>query len=364
MKNTFGTCLSITLFGESHQEAVGCVMDGLPAGIKLDVSFIHEQLKRRRPQGEISTKRVEQDVFKIVSGFFNGYTTGSPMTILIENSDVKSEDYQSNIVRPSHVDYVAECKYQGYQDYRGSGHFSGRLTAPLVIAGAVCLQLLKSIDVEIASHILKIKDIQDDGFQFEHLAQQIKVCNTSFNVLNKDIKEAMVQEITKAKEQCDSVGGVIESIIVGLKPGVGEPFFDSIESVISHLLFSIPAVKGVQFGLGFSFSDYYGSQVRDEYQYIDHKVVTTSNYNGGIHGGLSNGMPITIQSVIKPTSSIERPFSSIDLTTKENIKTSIQGRHDPCIVHRAVVVVDSMLAIAVVDLLLQEYGRELFRVVK
>lgn len=362
MKNTFGNRISYTLFGESHGSAIGVVVDGLPAGIEIDLDMMNQQMDKRRAKGKISTQRREGDRVEFVSGYFNGHTTGSPLTILIQNENKHSKDYDDikYRARPGHADFTANEKYHGFQDFRGGGHFSGRITAPLVAAGSIALQILEKQGIHIGTHILKCKDIYEDPFSDDE-----KICNEQLNNLNdhdfptiSDEKgKEMIQMIEETAKNKDSVGGILESIILNVPTGLGEPFFDSIESTLSHLLFSVPAIKGVEFGLGFNFSDLYGSEGNDPL-YYDGKIKTKTNHNGGINGGISNGMPIRIKSVVKPTSSIFKPQETINLKTKEKEILEISGRHDPAIIHRARVVVDSVLAIGILDLLVESLGCE------
>ncbi|MCR0204345.1 chorismate synthase [[Clostridium] innocuum] len=357
MKNTFGHNFTVTIFGESHGEAIGCVIDGLAPGIKLDMDFISSVMEKRKAKGRISTQRKEADELHIVSGYFNGCTTGTPLTILIENTNTRSNDYEKTKyrLRPSHADYTANEKYMGYQDYRGGGHFSGRITAPLVAAGAIALQVLKEKGILIGSHIQKSRTVQDIPFSenIEELQKQIERVNSmDFAVLDETVASDMKAMIEEAASQGDSVGGILESCIWNLPAGLGEPFFDSLESTLSHLLFSVPAVKGVEFGLGFGFADLYGSEANDAILY-DHGFRTATNHNGGINGGISNGMPIRLRTVIKPTPSIYKEQDTVDLKTHEPVKLQIQGRHDPAIIHRARIVVDSVLAIGVLDQLME-----------
>lgn len=355
MRNTIGDIFSVTIFGESHGSGIGVVVDGLPAGIPLDEDFIYTQMDKRKPKGNISTKRREEDKIQILSGYFQGYTTGTPLTIFIPNQDIKSKDYEKtkHILRPSHADFTAYEKYFGYQDYRGGGHFSGRITAPIVAAGAIALQILKTRGIEIATHIVQCHDIQDETFLLDHIKEQIHHIRTNtFPVINQTIGNRMVEKIELAAKNKDSVGGILESVITGVPTGLGQPFFDSVESKLSHLLFSIPAVKGVSFGLGFDFSMLYGSQANDSF-YYDNIIRTKTNHNGGINGGITNGMPIQLKTVMKPTPSIFQTQETIDYHTKEDIQLQLQGRHDPAIIHRACVVVDSMLAIGILDLLME-----------
>lgn len=354
MKNTIGRHISCTIFGESHGSAIGVTLDGLPAGILIDEQFMLAQGEKRKAKGRISTQRHEADIPHIISGVFEGYTTGTPLTILIQNNDQHSGDYEKtkNRLRPSHADYTADEKYLGYQDYRGGGHFSGRITAPLVAAGAIALQILADKGIDISSHILKCHTVNDIAFAqdsdlLNEQIQQLK--SASFPVLSEKTQSLMTKEIEAAAANGDSVGGIIESAVINVPAGIGEPFFDSLESIIAHYLYSIPAVKGVAFGLGFGFSEHTGSEVNDSIAYVNGRVVTKTNNNGGINGGISNGMPIVIQTCVKPTPSIYKEQDTIHKLSKQAEKLIIQGRHDPAIIHRACVVVDSMLALAILD---------------
>ncbi|MEG0520426.1 MAG: chorismate synthase [Erysipelotrichaceae bacterium] len=362
MKNTFGQQITYTLFGESHGDAIGIVIDGLPAGIKINQDFLLKQMDKRKAKGKISTQRHEMDQVEFISGYFKDHTTGSPLTILIKNQTMKSSDYEAlqYRVRPGHSDFTANEKYHGYQDYRGGGHFSGRLTAPIVAAGAIALQLLRAMGIEIGSHIKTIKDIQDRDFSDHEttLLNEIREMNDKdFAVLDESKEKVMIALIEETAKAKDSVGGILETAIVHVPTGIGEPFFDSIESTLSHLLFSIPAVKGVEFGLGFNFHQHFGSEVNDPF-YYDGNVKTKTNNNGGINGGISNGMPILIKTVVKPTPSIYKQQESINLKTLKNELIEIEGRHDPAIIHRARVVVDSMVAIGILELIMQRNGCE------
>lgn len=360
MKNTIGTLVTVTLFGESHGSCIGCVMDGLPSGITIDESFLYQQIDKRKAQGKISTPRQEMDEPHIISGYFDGHTTGTPLTILMENTQQNSKDYTKlkEIARPSHADYTAQMKYQGFQDYRGGGHFSGRLTAPLVAAGAIALQMLKSKGIEVGTHIQQLHRIHDVPFSedVDLARKQIQTLETKyFAILQEDLEERMIQEIDQARMNQDSVGGILESMVVGLPAGIGEPFFDSVESVISHYLFSIGGIKGIEFGLGFEFANHYGSEVNDAFIYTD-QVETRTNHNAGINGGITNGMPIRLRTVVKPTPSISQPQDTINMITHEAVKLEIHGRHDPAIIHRVRVVQDSLIALALVDLLTIQFG--------
>lgn len=355
MSSIIGENIKVSLFGESHGPLVGATIHGLKAGIKIDEDFIRHQMKLRQANDELSTKRKEVDEVKIVSGVFNGYTTGTPLTVVIENKNVISEDYPK-MFRPSHADYTQEIKYNGFQDYRGGGHFSGRLTAPLVALGSIAISVLKNKGVQIGSHIQSIHNINDDALDYNNLNQFFDYVNHEvFPVLNLEKKILMVKEIETARDSLDSVGGVIETVVI-LEKGVGEPFFNSLESKLSQYLFSVPGVKGIEFGLGFGFSSYYGSQVNDEF-YYDNEVKTKINNNGGINGGISNGMPIVFRVCLKPTPSIGKVQNSID-GNMNNISLEIKGRHDPCIVRRARVVIDSLVALALLDLITINEGNK------
>lgn len=359
MKNSIGNHITISLFGESHGEAIGVVIDGLAPGIAIDLDFVREQMEKRKAKGRISTQRHEADEIKIISGFFNGYTTGTPLTILIQNNSQHSQDYEKtkDRLRPSHADYTADEKYLGYQDYRGGGHFSGRITAPIVAAGAIALQILKSKGILIGTHILNCHDILDDTFQEEEQAiekQLSSLRNKEFPVLNDTSSDEMRKTITAAAEAGDSVGGILESVILHMPTGIGEPCFYSLESVLAQYLYSVPAVKAVSFGLGFGFASLYGSEANDAIIFDEGRVKTKTNHNAGINGGISNGMPIKIQTCIKPTPSIYKEQDTINRSTHKQEKLIIQGRHDPAIIHRASVVVDSMIALAVLDLYIEK----------
>lgn len=359
MKNTYGNSITITLFGESHGEAIGAVLDGIAPGIEVDEDFIKHQLNLRKSYGDISTKRNEADEFSIISGVYNGYTTGTPICIVIKNQNKISKDYSSiaNKARPGHADYTAFLKYHGFEDARGGGHFSGRITAPLVAAAAIVISALRKKGIRIATHIKKCAEIEDRSFC--ELSNDIDELNNKlFAVLDDNAGEKMQEKIRAAAANLDSVGGILETVVLGMPVGVGEPWFDSLESMLSHGLFSIPAVKGVEFGDGFKLADMFGSTANDEFAVKDGKIVTKTNHNGGINGGISNGMPIVFSLGIKPTPSIAKPQQTVDFVKKENVNLEIKGRHDPCIVHRARVVVDSITALILADALTQRFGTD------
>ena len=357
MRNTFGNNISLTLFGESHGEMIGAVIDGLAAGIKIDTDYINKRLELRKPHGAISTKRREADEIRIVSGLVGGITTGTPLTILIENKNANSKDYSylKDTPRPSHADYVAEVKYGGNQDFRGGGHFSGRLTAPIVAAGAILQQVLESKGVYIGTHIKNLHGVTDRDFNdmkedIDFLGQKL------FPVLDEGCEMKMTEEILNAAKCGDSVGGVLETALIGLPAGIGEPWFDSLESTLSHALFSIPGVKGVEFGLGFGFADRLGSEANDAFRTDGEKIFTATNNNGGINGGISNGMPVIFRTAVRPTPSIFKEQMTVSLSKMENTSLTIEGRHDPAIIHRARAVVDALTAIAIADAIAVAYG--------
>lgn len=361
MKNTFGNNVSYTLFGESHGDEIGIVIDGLAPGIKIDTDFIKLQLDRRRPSGRISTSRTEADDFRIVSGVWNGRTTGTPICIIIPNVNKKSGDYSklATLPRPGHADYTAMCKYHGFQDYRGGGHFSGRLTAPLVAAGAIALSALAQKDIFIGTHIKSLAGINDRKFDNENLKRDIvSLSKSTFPILDQLSGEAMREEAEKAASEGDSVGGILETTVIGMPSGVGEPWFDSVESMLAHALYSIPAVKGVAFGDGFDLANMRGSRANDAFVTDGRTVSTKTNHNGGINGGITNGMPIVFSVAVKPTPSIYCEQETVDLKSMENTKLKIEGRHDPTIVHRAAPVVDALTALVLCDILSGRYGTD------
>lgn len=359
MKNTFGSSIALTLFGESHGAYIGAVLDGLAPGIPVDEDFIRSQLDKRRPSGKISTARREADELRIVSGIFEGKTTGTPLTILIPNTSQHSKDYSAtrSLARPGHADYTAYAKYHGYEDYRGGGHFSGRITAALVAAGAILISALADKGIHIGTHISSCAGISDVAFG--NIAKDIAKLNTlGFAVLDSGRGEEMKAAIEEAASQGDSVGGVLETAVTGIPAGVGEPWFDTVEGVLSHALFSIPAIKGVQFADAFEMVSGKGSDYNDSYYISDNEIKTATNHNGGVNGGITNGMPILFSCAVKPTPSIFKAQDTVDFIRKENSVLELKGRHDPAIIHRARVVVDSVTALAVADLLATRYGTD------
>ena len=359
MKNTFGNSVAITLFGESHGEFIGATLDGFAPGIDINKEYIAHMLTLRRPNGKISTPRQEKDAFKIVSGVVNNKTTGTPITILIPNENVKSSDYSQlkTIARPSHADYTAQCKYHGFQDARGGGHFSGRITAALVAVGAICKYALEQKGIYIGTHVKRCAGVSDR--EFDNLLLDVKSVNEkTFAVLDETCGEKMQEAILDAASNGDSVGGILETAILGMPEGVGEPWFDSIESVISHMMFSIPAVKGIEFGAGFQIVDMKGSTANDPMKLDNGKVITTTNNNGGINGGITNGMPILFRTAIKPTPTIFQPQNTIDFQNMTETVLEPKGRHDPAIVHRARIVQDATTALVICDVLAMRFGTD------
>ena len=365
MKNTLGENFSVTIFGESHGPYIGVVLDGIAPGIDVNKDFINHQLDLRRPSGKISTKRVETDEFILASGVFNDKTTGTPLTILIPNSVQHSKDYEKTaaLARPGHADYTANVKYHGFQDFRGGGHFSGRITAALVAAGGIIIPELEKKGIKIGTHIKSLGGIKDRNFD-DYQKDIDFLSGTNFPVLDADKSDQMKTLAEKIAAEGDSVGGVLESVILGMPAGVGEPWFGTLESELSYALFSIPAIKGVQFGDGFDMVDSLGSEFNDSLQIVQDngksKVITKTNHNGGINGGISNGMPILFRCAVKPTPSIYKTQDTIDMSKNENAKLSIQGRHDPAIIHRARIVVDSIASFVIYDALAGRFGTDFF----
>ena len=365
MKNTLGENFCVTIFGESHGPYIGVVLDGIAPGIDVNKDFINHQLDLRRPSGKISTKRVETDEFILASGVFNDKTTGTPLTILIPNSVQHSKDYEktATLARPGHADYTANVKYHGFQDFRGGGHFSGRITAALVAAGGIIIPELEKKGIKIGTHIKSLGGIKDRNFE-DYQKDIDFLGGTNFPVLDSDKSDQMKTLAEKIAAEGDSVGGVLESVIVGMPAGVGEPWFGTLESELSYALFSIPAIKGVQFGDGFDMVDSRGSEFNDSLQIVQEngksKVITKTNHNGGINGGISNGMPILFRCAVKPTPSIYKTQDTIDMSKNENAKLSIQGRHDPAIIHRARIVVDSVVSFVIYDALAGRFGTDFF----
>ncbi|MBQ7719881.1 MAG: chorismate synthase [Clostridia bacterium] len=361
MSYSFGRSLRVQIFGQSHGEMIGCVIDGLPAGIKLDTDEISAFMARRAPGRDAnSTSRKESDVPRIVSGLFDGYTCGAPLTAIIENSDHRSSDYGKlkDTPRPNHADFPARIKYGGFADYRGGGSFSGRLTAPLCFAGAAAIQYLRMCGVDIGAHIYRIGGVTDTPFDpLGVKSETLKyISSKPFPVISVEAEEKMKAVIGKARSDLDSVGGLVECSAVGVPAGIGEPRYDGIESAIASICFGIPAVKGVEFGLGFGFGSSFGSDANDQMRVSGGDVVFDSNNCGGVTGGISDGRPIIFRCAFKPTPSIARPQTTADLNEMKTTTLEISGRHDPCVVHRAVPAVESAAALAIADLMLAVNG--------
>ena len=359
MKNTFGNHVSVTLFGESHGSSIGVVIDGLAPGMEVDEDLIRDFLSKRRPSGAISTARQEPDPFVIESGVYNGRTTGTPVCIRIPNTDTRSRDYSETrwLARPSHADYTANQKYRGFEDFRGGGHFSGRITAALVAAGALVMPALRKAGIRIGTHICRCGGIADRPF--DDLASDIDALDhTDFAVLDSSAAQKMHDAILAAKADGDSVGGVLETAVIGLPTGLGDPWFDSAEGLLSHALFSIPGIKGVEFGAGFGISEMRGSQANDPFCMEGGTVKTTTNNSGGINGGITNGMPVLFRCAMRPTPTISKSQQTIHMQNQVNAQLAAKGRHDPCIVHRARIVVDSVTALTLCDMLTGHYGSD------
>ena len=354
MSNTWGQNLHLSIFGQSHGEAIGLTLDGFPAGMMIDMDHLLAEMARRAPgQSLLTTSRKEPDAPEFLSGVLNGKTTGQPICVLIRNTNQRSRDYGDGVdlVRPGHADYSGHVRYFGHEDWRGGGSFSGRLTAPLVAAGALCSQWLEERGVKIACHIQQLGDVRDTSFMAaDPGADYSCLKQMHLPVLTDGLDAQMEAAAMEARNDGDSIGGVIECMVTGLPAGLGAPFFDSVESQISHLMFSVPAVKGVEFGAGFGFATLRGSQANDAFRMMESKVVTETNHSGGINGGITNGMPVIFRCAVRPTPSIAKKQQTVSLKTGENAELEIHGRHDPCILPRAVPVIEAMTAIAVLDL--------------
>lgn len=353
MSCNFGEKVKITIFGQSHSDAIGVVIDGLPAGKKLDMEKISAFMSRRAPgKNKFSTPRKEGDVPEILSGLVDGVTCGAPLCAVIRNSDTRSKDYENlrAVPRPAHSDFTAFFKHNGFNDIRGGGNFSGRLTAPLCFAGAVCMQYLEDKGIRIGAHIEKIAGVRDECYDSVNV-DFADVDKKEFPVIDDEAGKKMMDKIEEARLDGDSVGGVIECAVTGLPAGVGEPMFDGIENVISHAVFAIPAIKGIEFGSGFAGSDMTGSENNDSFTVCDGKITTETNNHGGILGGITSSMPVVFRVAVKPTPSIAKTQKSVNLLTCEEESLVIKGRHDPCIVPRAVPCVEAATAVAIMNLM-------------
>ena len=355
MSSLWNNRISISIFGESHGPAIGVVIDNLPPGEHIDIEELGRFLSRRAPKKDgTTTMRSEKDLPQIMSGLINDKTTGTPLCAFIQNTDTRSKDYSniSKLARPGHADYTGAVRYKGFNDIRGGGHFSGRLTAPLCFAGAICGQILEKRGIYTGAHIAEIHNIKDDMFDRTNVNKNeiLDVRYKKFPVINDSRGEEMFEDIQKARIGCESLGGIIECACVNVPAGIGSPIFDGLENTLAQLIFGIPAVKGLEFGAGFLTAKMVGSQNNDDF-YVDERghVKTKTNNHGGILGGISSGMPITLNVAIKPTPSISKPQDTIDLGDMKNDVLSIKGRHDPCIVPIAVPCVEAAVNIGILS---------------
>ncbi len=349
MENSFGKLFTITSFGESHGRCVGVTIDGCPAGLPLNEEDIQREVNKRKPTSPIATTRAEEEKVEILSGIFNGRTTGAPICLLIWNKDIDSSEYEKKrfLPRPGHADYTALIKYGGFNDFRGGGRFSGRITATFVMAGAVAKKLLNLIGIEVLAHTIEIGGIKAKPKGFDEIRGNVE--KNPLKCADPDAAKEMLQVVEKAREEGDSIGGIIESTALNVPVGLGEPAFDTLEGDLAKALFAIPAVKGVEFGSGFSAAGKRGSENNDPFTIKDGKVVTVTNNAGGILGGISNGMPIVVRAAIKPTPSIARSQETVDMKKMQSASLEVRGRHDTCIVPRAVPAVEAMIAITLCD---------------
>lgn len=356
MSSIYGDKIKISVFGESHGNGIGVVIDGLPAGVKIDMDSVLVQMSRRAPgKDKTATPRKESDLAKVLSGMLGDTLTGAPLCAVIENTNTRSGDYGNllSCPRPGHSDYTAFVKYNGANDIRGGGHFSGRITAPIVFAGSICRQILSQKGIKIAAHINSIGNVADEPFNPVSIDDALidRLNESSFALIDNSVEEKMRSVVEDARMSLDSVGGTIECAVTGIEAGLGEPMFDGVEGVIAKAVFGVPAIKGIEFGKGFELSKLRGSQSNDPFRYKDGKIVTETNNCGGILGGITNGMPIIFRAAVKPTPSIAQKQKSVDLQKKENTELEVHGRHDPCIVPRAVPVIEAVTAIAIANLM-------------
>jgi len=354
MSSTYGENLKLSIFGQSHGPAIGMTLDGIPAGLPVDLDKLQTFLNRRAPgQNDWSTPRREEDRPEFIGGILDGFTCGAPIAAVIYNKNTRSGDYSNlkDCPRPGHADYTAQIKYGGFQDAAGGGHFSGRLTAPLCIAGGLCKQWLEGMDIQIGARIVCIAGEQDE-FDVDPVNPQLNLIGKDFPVFSAAAGERMRLKIAEARSEGDSVGGIIECYITGLPAGIGEPMFGGVESRIAQIVYGVPAVKSVDFGAGYSAGYMRGSQCNDAYTIENGQIKALTNFAGGILGGITNGMPVIFRAAIKPTPSISRPQQSVSLSMNQVQNLVISGRHDPCIVPRAVPVIEAAAAIAIYDLIL------------
>ena len=349
MSNTWGNEIRLSIFGESHGNGIGMVLDGIVPGIRIDQEEIQRQMARRAPGGALSTPRKEADEVEFLSGIVENVTCGSPICGIIRNTNTRSKDYgkTKDWLRPSHADFTALVKYNGFADFRGGGHFSARITAPLVLAGSICGQVLKQkFGVQAGSHIVRLGEYQEEKWKNPEEALLKKMGSSRIPCQDP---EQVTQLIEQAREQADSIGGIVETAVTGIPAGWGDPFFDSLESRLAQLLFSVPAVKGVSFGAGASFAAMRGSEANDAFCLKEGTVQTVTNHNGGILGGISTGMPLVFQTVLNPTPSIGQKQRSVNIRTMQEEENRIIGRHDPCIVLRAIPILEAVAKIALYD---------------
>jgi chorismate synthase len=356
--NSFGNILKVTCFGESHGSIIGVIMDGVPPGLVINTNFIQSELDRRRPgKSNLSSSRSETDKFEIVSGIVNKITTGAPLSFIVKNEDIDSSPYEKfkDIMRPSHADYPAYVKYRGYSDFRGSGRFSGRITLAYVIVGAVAKLILERYNINIFAYTASIGKVSDDSnYSIDNITDLIKKRdNSPVHTLISELSDQMIAEIETVAKEKDSIGGIIKCMIINVPIGVGSPIFNNLESRISSAIFSIPAIKAIEFGAGFKAACMKGSEHNDPWIIKDNKIKTSKNDAGGIIGGLSTGMPIEFSVSVKPTASIGKPQKTVNIKTMKEVELKLEGRHDPCIVPRAVVIVEAMAALVILDELMK-----------
>jgi len=348
MENSFGKLFTITSFGESHGTCIGIVVDGCPAGLPIAEEDIQREVDKRKPTSPVATTRAEEDKVEILSGIFNGHTTGAPICLLIWNKDIDSSEYERGrfLPRPGHADYTADIKYGDFNDFRGGGRFSGRITAPFVMAGAIAKKLLSVIGVEVLAHTVEIGGLKAQSKGLDEIRQADQ---NPLKCADPEAAKEMLKVIEQAKGEGDSVGGIIEGMALNVPVGLGEPVFDTLEGDLAKAFFAIPAVKGVEFGSGFSAAGKRGSENNDPFVIRDGKIVTTTNNAGGILGGISNGMPIVVRVAVKPTSSIAKSQETVDIKKMQSASLEVKGRHDACIVPRAVPAVEAMMAVTLCD---------------
>ncbi len=353
--SSWGNAVKISVFGESHGNGIGVVIDGLPSGESIDMDAVYMQMSRRAPgKDKTATPRLEKDIPEVMSGMLDGKTTGAPLCAVIRNTNTRSADYSSvlSCPRPGHADYTGYVRYNGYNDIRGGGHFSGRLTAPVVFAGAVCRQILEKHGIHIAAHIASIGNISDELFDPVKIPQELmdRLTASTFSLIDPSKEAPMRELVEECRKAQDSIGGTVECAVTGVPAGLGSPMFDGIENIISSIVFGIPAVKGIEFGAGFKAAAMRGSENNDEFYYDGTDIRTRTNNHGGILGGISSGMPIIFRAAIKPTPSISREQNTVDMQTGTNTKLVIHGRHDPCIVPRAVPAIEAAAAVALINI--------------